>query len=92
MGGVRLFKDQTCVFGQTQVVDPPVMNDKTSRIDEAISGSALYEKAVERHKPNGRAHFHNGALCADMLSCSSSTSSLRFNVSLRLLPTTKDLN
>lgn len=37
--GVRLFKDQTCVFGQTQVVDPPVMNDKTPRIDEAISGS-----------------------------------------------------
>lgn len=25
----RLFKDQTCVFGQTQVVDPRVMNDKT---------------------------------------------------------------
>lgn len=24
-----LFKDQTWVFGQTQVVDPPVMNDKT---------------------------------------------------------------
>lgn len=24
-----LFKDQTRVFGQTQVVDPPVMNDKT---------------------------------------------------------------
>lgn len=24
-----LFKDQTRVFGQTQVIDPPVMNDKT---------------------------------------------------------------